>query len=63
MLNMQCSELRLLQGYNYMEADCEAHVTEAVSGLRAVSQAKPAFQPKHAALSSCAAAGLHLCGG
>ena len=31
-----------VQGYIYVEADREAHVKEAVSGLRAVFQSKPA---------------------
>ena len=31
-----------MQGYIYVEADREAHVKEAVSGLRAVFQSKPA---------------------
>ena len=30
------------QGYIYVEGDREAHVKEAVSGLRAVFQSKPA---------------------
>ena len=39
---MPCSVYALLQGYIYVEADREAHVKEAVSGLRAVFQSKPA---------------------